>query len=142
MKRSTLVFASLLAALFIAPFVVAGSYYFFLAEDAVVLVDRHYRVLRINNPSLQSGDVVLSTEDVREGTLRSFARRDSRTLYYKGKKKYLPDVWDQEDTLYVGKALGAGGDFPLALHVTAGKLDAVFLNGAAIYERHSGQQEP
>jgi hypothetical protein len=143
MKLSTLVFISLLAALFIAPFLVAGSYYFFPAGEPVVVVNKDYRVLRINNPSLKRADVVISAEDVKRSTLRSYSRKESRTLYYlAGKIKYPPDVWDQEDTLYVGNAPDAADGLPLSLHVPAGELDLIFLNGETIYERRSGRLEP
>lgn len=143
MKLSALVFTGLLAALFIAPFLVAGVYYFFPVCEPVVVVNKDYRVLRINNPSLGSGDVLISAEDVKTGSFRSYSRKEARALYYEGKIKYPPVVWDREDTLYVGKAPEAAGDFPLSLHVPAGKLDFVFLNGEVIYERRlGGLREP
>ncbi|MDR1557038.1 MAG: hypothetical protein LBS88_08425 [Tannerellaceae bacterium] len=135
MKRSTLIISILLATLFVAPFIVAG-YFFFFSSESVVLTNRSYRILRIDNPSLQAEDVVISEEPANDNTSRPFIRKEYHSLYYKGKKTYLPTVWEQGDTLYIGEPLDVVNDASLRLHVPAGRSDTVFLNGEAIYKRH------
>jgi hypothetical protein len=136
MKRSTLIFSVLLAVLFVAPFVVAGSFYFFGSEPAVI-IDKHFPVVRIDNPSLQTEDVVLSTDPADYGTLRSFSVKEYRALYYKGEKTYLPEVREQGDTLFVGpprEMEAEADDLPL-LYVPAGRADTIYLNGKVIFNR-------
>ncbi|MDR1938324.1 MAG: hypothetical protein LBQ73_07490 [Tannerellaceae bacterium] len=127
MKRSTLIFTVLLSTLFVAPFIVAAYYYF------IPSVDKYYRILQIDNPSLSARDVIVGTERVDNETIHSFGKKEYRTLYYKGKKTFLPTVWDKEDTLYVGKPVEPVNDSPLTLHIPAGRLEKIYLNGEEIW---------
>jgi hypothetical protein len=134
MKRSTLVLIILFTALFAVPFIVAGSFYFIPSGEQAVVINKNYRVLRIDNPSLQPGDVVISTERVMNGNIRSYALKASR-LYYQGRQTYFPDVRAQDDTLYAGPPLETVNGLPLRLHVPAGKVNTVFLNGELIFSK-------
>jgi hypothetical protein len=125
----------LFAALFVFPFAVAGRFYFFPSSDQAAVIDRYYRILRIENPSLHAEDVTLSSERVKGGSLRSFTREEHRKLYYEGRKRYLPEVREEGDILFVGKPLDAADDDPLRLHVPAAITDTVILNGELIYGR-------
>jgi hypothetical protein len=135
MKRSTLIVVVLLVALFVAPFLVAAYYYLIPSSDPVVVVDKYYRILSIENPSLSATDVIVGAEWVENETIRSLAAQEDYTLYYKGKKTFLPIVWDKGDTLYVGEPVAAVTDSPLILHVPASRLEKVYLNGEAIWSK-------
>ncbi|MDR1645654.1 MAG: hypothetical protein LBS05_07530 [Tannerellaceae bacterium] len=132
MKRSTIIFSSLLVVLFVSPFVVLACFYFFFSEPAAV-VAKPFRTLRIENPSLEMKDVHCIMESTDDRSLSAFAKKGHHVLYYKGKETYLPTIWEEEDDLMVGSAVDAEKDDHLQLFVHTNKLDTIFLNDWIIF---------
>jgi hypothetical protein len=103
MKRSTLIFSSLLVAPFIAPFVVLGSFYF-ISPKSVIVVDKPYRTLRIDNPLFQAGNVTISEERIDYETLYLFSNpftlEERLSVYYCKGEKYTFRRFGIREILY------------------------------------------
>ncbi|MDR1500535.1 MAG: hypothetical protein LBI58_06090 [Tannerellaceae bacterium] len=136
MKRSTFIFALLLVALFVAPFIVAGIFNLISPDENVVMVKWHYPVIWIDNPSLKAADVNIAVNSVNDRTQRWSSVIDAgKMYYYRGNERYHPSVRSERDTLYIGKPRDMAGGSLLKLHVPGDRTDKVFLNGELIYGR-------
>jgi hypothetical protein len=95
------------------------------------------KTIIIANTDLKAEDINLDLKpasefrgiQIRQGDMASF-------LYYKGRKKYLPEVRLQGDMLLIGNAMNARADEKLTLHIRINGLNDIILNGETIWERY------
>jgi len=136
MKKSNIILVGLLVSLWIIPIIVwsvnkigaRGDYYTGFGENIQTLV--------IANPGLKVDDITLNLEPA-----SSFPRDQmdqagkASYLYYKGKKKYLPEVRVQADMLLIGNAINAPSGEKLTLHIRINGLNDIILNGETVWRR-------
>ncbi|RHJ91416.1 hypothetical protein [Parabacteroides bouchesdurhonensis] len=135
MKRSNIIFFSLLAILYFVPLLIFGISNF-------IPVDKSYtdfgyiKVLQIDNPALKPDDIKVDTTFIpvyRTPTLCT--KNDFTYLYYKGTKQYLPEVSGRDSTLIVKGAIESGQDKNLTLHIRINNLKKIILNDQEIWIR-------
>lgn len=129
LKRSNLLLLYLIAAWFLAPFLVYGLYALFPAKGDLPGICRQCTAIRIDNPSLTVSQVKIfprPTNTPHPASLRSYA-------YYKGKKKYDADLRVEGAILHIGRPVEAEKDEKLTLHIRLHPLETVELNGQTIW---------
>lgn len=137
MKRSNLIFVCLLAALYLAPLLVYGSYCMFPEKGALPSVYRQCSEIQIENPSLTSEQVKIFPKPLSDSQALT-----SRTyVYYQGKTKYASEIRIEGNALYIGAPLGADKDEKLTLHIRLDTLEKVRLNGRTIWPLSEKEEE-
>jgi len=134
MKRSNLIFLILITTLFVVPFLVVGVFALLPGEKLLYVDD--ISLVKIENPALQPGDVIIGLPDTGRTTHKwPFHLKDTRSyLYYQGKTTYLPEVRYDEGILYVGLPQEAASETNLTLHLNIDGLQKVWLNGEEIQQ--------
>lgn len=136
MKRSNIIFFTLISVLFTVPFLLVGIFYLASDNEELVSLGKYYKVIVIDNPELAAGDVKI--EFVKNKKSQRF-RTDLKTsmgyytsIYYKGKRKHLPAFKVEKDTLFVGKPEESPQDGKLILEIKSDHVEQVILNNQTI----------
>lgn len=138
MKKSNLLFLSLMIALYAFPFVIWGVMEATCKDRAYTGIYKEQTV-EIENPQLRPENVHIGT-----GQPSYFPKEDKievrqRTyLYYASSRQYLPEISVQGDTVKIGKAAGTAEKEDagqLSLHIRFMNLKSVRLNGKIIWEK-------
>ena len=135
MKRSNIIFFSLIAILYITPFVVYGVIRLMPVEQSLTGFVPLIKVLEIENQNLKADEVKIDRTPT-YNAIGSIQNTDELThLYYKGTKQYLPEVSYRDSTLVVKGAIDARNDKNLTLHVRINSINKVILNGQEIWAK-------
>jgi len=137
MKKSNIILVVLLAALYIMPAVVWGFYKVSSNGDYYTGFGNEFRLIQIDNPGLTKQDIIINTEKVSEysGFKMNNKVLDASYIYYKGSRKYLPQINKAGESLNVGKATDAPSGEKLQLHIHLNGLSEIRLNGETIWRR-------
>ena len=137
MKRSNIIFLSLIIFLFIMPFATVGIFSFLPHKQQILELDKKFRVIMIDNPSLDEEHIHIN-QGLR---VWPFSKNNSKTLtdgssyvYYEGDKIYQPAIHYSVDTLFVGKPEAGAKDVSI-LKIYAEGAENVSLNGNVIWNK-------
>lgn len=129
MKKSNLIFTCLLAALYLVPLLVYGSYSLFPEAGALSSIYQQCTEIRIENPSLTAEQVKIFPKSLSDSEVLT-----SRTyVYYKGKKKYGSEIRIEGNVLHIGMPLMDDKEEKPTLHIRLDTLEKVRLNGRTIW---------
>jgi len=136
MKKSNIILVGLLVSLWIIPVIVWGVNKIGARGDYYTGFGENIRTLIIVNPGLKAEDITLNLNPASEFPRNQWDQAgEASYLYYKGKKKYLPDASLQADMLLVGEAKNAPSGEKLTLHIRINGLNDIVLNGETIWMR-------
>jgi hypothetical protein len=136
MKKSNIILIVLLFSLYITPAVVWGVYKISSKGDYYTGFGDNIETIIIANPDLKVEDITLDLNPASEFPRNQIDQAGQASfLYYKGKKRYLPDVSVQGDMLLVGNAINAPSGKKLTLHIRINGLNDVILNGETVWRR-------
>lgn len=134
-KRSNLLFIGLIAALFLAPFLVYGLYTLFPEKGDLPHSCQRCTAIRIDNPTLTASEVKVFPRPQNVSNKLSFCSY----AYYQGKKKYAATLRIEGTVLHIGPPVQDGRDEEdgkdekLTLHIRLHPLERVELNGQTIW---------
>jgi len=133
MKRSNIIFISLITALSVLPFIIMGIFYLMPAEKKLVSIGDNIHIVVIKNPELQAENVTF--EAVEKNRDKATISIDSKTIsanqttiYYKGNTTYLPTYRNEGDTLFIGKPDGPTQNEELTLYIKSKQMKKIILN--------------
>jgi len=137
MKKSNIILVILLAGLYLIPAIVWGFYKVSSKGDYYTAFGNDVRFIQIDNPGLTKEDIVINTRQVPEnpGFKMNNSTFDASYLYYKGSRKYLPQVEKVNNTLIIGKATGVPSSEKLKLLIRINNLEEITLNGETVFWR-------
>jgi hypothetical protein len=137
MKRSNIILVVLLVSLWLIPIIVWGYYISGIGGDYYTGFGENITSIIIANPNLKAEDISLNLNPASgfPGNGQFQEAHKASYLYYKGKKRYLPEVSLQGDMLLVGEAIGAPSGEKLTLHIRINGLHDVILNGVTIWRK-------
>ena len=137
MKKSNIILVVLLATLYLTPAIVWGFYKLSSTGNYYMGFGNDFRFIQIENPGLTKQDIIVNTERVSEysGFKMNNKTLNASYLYYKGSRKYLPEVERKGDILIMGKATDAPSGEKLKLHVRINSLNEITLNGETVWRR-------
>ena len=133
MKKSNIILIILLSSLYLIPVCVWGFYKVSSASNYYTGFSREIRIVQIDNASLSKDDIMVNT--AKKNSVVNVNNWGDSYLYYKGSKKYLPNVTKEDDTLLIGQAVDAPSGEKLKLHICISSLDAIRLNGETVWRR-------
>ena len=137
MKKSNIILISLLVALYIMPVMVWGFNKMSAGGDYISGFGENIRVVKIENNMLKKEDIVVNTKQVTTSNMFIYNNQDIQMshLYYRGNRKFLPEVKLEDDMLTVGKAPDAPSDAKLKLHIRINDIAEITLNGETVWRK-------
>lgn len=141
MKCSNIIFISLIAGLTILPAAIAGYFYLFPKEITLTGLKEKHTVFAIENPNLKVENVKIEYITY-DDTENFFTFNDEKlsvvntSIYYKGKKNYIPSIREDGDTLYIGQPKKSTQNEPLTLYIKSYQMKKVILNGKVIWDNN------
>ncbi|GEM_PF-61267 len=139
MKRSNIIFFSLISVLFIIPFILFGVYYFLPGEKRLTGFHDKYKNIIINNPDLNEEDVKIILDDNTDYpniTIESkkLFDRQSYIYYESNDQNYIPYIESKGDTLIIGKPKKGKVNEKVVLNISIKSVKKVFLNGKTLWD--------
>jgi len=137
MKKSNIILVILLVSLYITPAIVWGFYKATSSGDYYTGFGDDIRIIQIENPGLTKDDILVNTKysSTSAGITINKQTLGDSYLYYKGSRKYLPEVSREDDVLFTGKAADAPVGEKLKLHIRIQGLYEIRLNGEIVWRR-------
>jgi len=133
MKKSNIILAILLISLYLIPVCVWGFYKVSSASNYYTGLSGAIRIVQIENAGLSKSDIIVNTE--KQPAAININNMGGSYLYYKGSKKYLPEITKEDDTLIIGKAIDTPSGEKLKLHICISSVDVIRLNGEVVWRR-------
>ena len=138
MKKSNIILVILLCSLYLIPVFVwgickvsaKGNYYTGFGDDI--------HTVYIENVGLTKEDIIVDPERASVSEFQAIKINDfmnASYLYYKGSRKYYPEISKEGDRLTIGKAVDAPVDAKLKLHIRINDITEVVLNGESAWRR-------
>ena len=138
MKKSNIILVILLCSLYLIPVLVwgickvsaKGNYYTGFGDDI--------HTVYIENVGLTKEDIIVDPEQVSVSSSQVIMVNqfmNSSYLYYKGSRKYYPEISKEGDRLTIGKAVDAPADAKLKLHIRINDIAEITLNGESVWRR-------
>ena len=132
MKRSNIIFFTLVAVLTILPFITVGIFCLIPEEKLITLGD-NASIIVIENPELKAENVriEMGEEDGEDPVIRFMTpaiRNLQSAIYYKGNSYYLPVYHEKGDTLFIGKPDGSTQNEELTLLIKSKQKKKIILN--------------
>jgi|GEM_PF-2485559 len=137
MKKSNIILVILLCSLYLIPVFVwgickisaKGNYYTGFGDDI--------QTVYIENTGLTKEDIIVNSERVSVPAFQVVSVNqymNSSYLYYKGSKKYYPEINKDGNVLTIGKAIDAPNT-KLKLHIRINDISEIMLNGESVWRR-------
>ena len=132
MKRSNIIFFTLIAVLAVLPFIIVGIFHL-MPEKKLITLGDNASIIVIENPELQAKNVTIEVGE-EEGEVLSIRlhtpaiRNLQTTIYYKGNRIYIPAYNEMGDTLFIGKPDDPTQNEELTLYIKSKQMKKIILN--------------
>lgn len=136
MKKSNILFIILIVCLFVTPAIIWAVCKNQSSSNIYVNFKNTVEIVRINNPDLTENDVEFAEKQVYSLNITNFFNYNTSCIYYQGNKKYLPEMREEGNVLYLGAPKEQTEGEKLKLHLNLATVKTVELNGKIIEEIH------
>jgi hypothetical protein len=137
MKKSNIILVILLCSLYLIPVFVWGICKISAKGDYYTGFGDDIQTVYIENTVLTKEDIIVNSERVSAPAFQAVSVNqymNSSYLYYKGSKKYYPEINKDGNVLTIGKAIDAPNT-KLKLHIRINDISEIMLNGESVWRR-------